>query len=55
MSREIPLAVQHTRRAQLAQAARARPLTPSERREADSLDHRAYMRTWRSNNRAALR
>ena len=50
-----PLAVQRARRSQLAHAAQRRPLLPDERREADSLDHRAYMRTWRSNNRAMLR
>lgn len=53
--RELPLAVQRARRAQLTHAAQRRPLLPDERREADSLDHRAYMRTWRDANRAMLR
>lgn len=59
--REIPIAAQRQRRAALASAARlasaglGRPLLPDERREADSLDHRAYMRAWREQNRAMLR
>ena len=53
--RELPLPAQHARRETLAAAARHRPLLPDERREAASLDHRAYMRAWREQNRAMLR
>ncbi len=51
----MSLTAQRERRAALANAARRRPLLPDERREADSLDHRAYMRAWRQSNRAMLR
>ena len=53
--RWLALPAQHARRAALAAAARHRPLLPDERREAASLDHRAYMRSWREQNRGALR
>ena len=66
---KIPLVAQRARREALASAARHRPLLPDERREAENLNHRAYMRAWRSaqrdaelaqkqrraNNRSALR
>lgn len=52
---KIPIPAQHARREALASAPRHRPLLPDERREADSLDHRAYMRAWRSQHRLALR
>lgn len=55
MVSRLPLPAQRARRDALHAIGRTRRLTPDEHREADGLDHRAYMRAWRSNNAAALR
>ncbi len=48
MGRQMPVAQQHQRRAELLALQAKRPLAPTETRELDSLDHRAYMRAWRA-------
>lgn len=49
--RQIPLAQQRQRAAQLDEIRRHRPLTDAEHAEADNLAHRAYMRAWQDSQR----
>lgn len=51
MSRQMSVREQTARREELARIAARRPLTPTERIECGSLDHRFYMRAWRQQQR----
>jgi hypothetical protein len=51
--RQMQLVQQLGRTRQLDALRFTRPLTPAEDAEADRLSHRAYMRTWRQQEREA--
>ena len=55
MGRQMPIAQQHERRAHLITLQDKRALLPTEVAELASLEHRAYMRTWRALGRPARR